>query len=231
MAQPSDANGAAESAVFKGMVGTRLIVEPEGLGERFNTTVAGWDRGKYFLLNIPVGAGGRAVLKTGTTVIVRYLDPDGMICGFTAAVLGLVNAPVRLAILDYPRRIVSVSLRKADRMHTFLPATVALEGVRFPGYIVNLSAAGCRFVPAASHGLPTAYRDNMDAQVDFSLFDHEERALSSPGLVRRITHDNENVYFGIEFKNAATEFQDTVTGYVETLKKYSGDLFSFKEMA
>lgn len=230
MQAPSNGTGAEETADFKGVVGTRVIVEPEGPGDRFSTTVAGWEKGKFFLLNLPPTLGLRAVLGPDKSVIVRYLGPDGRICGFSTAIQGLINAPVRLIALDYPRRIISVNLRKADRMYTFLPATGALAGSRWPGYIVNLSVAGCRFVPTENHGLPTVYRDNMETQMDFILYDREEHALHSPGLVRRITHDNENIYFGIEFTSASKEFEDCVAGYVETLKKYIGDLFSIKEL-
>jgi hypothetical protein len=216
---------------FKGAVGTRVIIEPEGLGDRFNTNVVGWEKGKFFLVAFPHNLALRATLTVGKLLIVRYLGHDGKICGFETTVQGLIVAPQRFICLEYPKRIISVNLRKADRMYTFLPAKVTVDHTEIPGYIINVSVSGCRFVPADAQNLPADYRDNMDAVINFSIFDREEMKLQTAGVVRRIKYDNEIKYIGIEFKDPDQPFVTSVGSYVETLKKYIGDLFSYDDLS
>jgi hypothetical protein len=131
-------------------------------------------------LEAPQTAEGSFFGSNDTYCVVRFIY-DGDAIGFRARVERVLNDPVPLVVLGYPREYEGIAVRKADRIVCNIPMQlmgcsvpevplkpqVQLQGgctskpflpsaVPYVGRIVNLSEGGCQIaLPQFSQDLPT----------------------------------------------------------------------------
>lgn len=125
-------------------IGARVIAEFSNK-ERLTCSFVGMSKDEFVLLKVPMTAGIRDRLSEGAFLQFRFLK-DGKIVSFGADILQFQAAPVSLAFTSYPTEFSEYNLRNEGRVECRLPTEIALDGTTYPGYIVDISPGGCKFV-------------------------------------------------------------------------------------
>ena len=97
-------------AVLDVEVGSQLVVSLEGVESRLNSTMVGWDTGKYLIITTPRKQGIGSKLFEGNSVIIRYIQ-SGIVFGFQSRILSTINNPVPLTFISYPTIVERRELR------------------------------------------------------------------------------------------------------------------------
>ncbi|MFW6255612.1 MAG: flagellar brake domain-containing protein [Candidatus Sumerlaeota bacterium] len=152
-------------------LGTVLHVERrlEGRSLRGTTKVVGAHEPRYLLVDMPLAYGKPMVFMSGEKCIVRFLH-KGSLLGFKADVLKVMSDPFPMMLLEYPKSIEVLKLRKEERLLcnidcniSFLPFTIKFpargentegqeeiqEAAPTPsaplqGTIIDLASGGCQ---------------------------------------------------------------------------------------
>ena len=210
-----------ESLTLDIRTGTPCIVEPQGVGERFKSVFVGWESGRFCILRPPNSPALLETLYGEKPCIVRYLDCQGVLCGFRTEVQALVNRPHRLLFLDYPESVETLSVRKENRVDCFLPAAVVAGDASLSGHIVNISAGGFRFSKReemGDKGFKTL--EGKPVQCKFTLIDEPVRELELNGEVRSVSFVEGKVILKGEFINLGNEVHNTLDTFVSEVAEH-----------
>ncbi len=110
-------------------------------GPRYKTTIRGWQKGSYVMLDMP--ADDELALVRGQPCVVRFVA-RGEACGFDARAQNWGCRIHPYFRVEWPSHIEVVSVRKYERIEANLPCTVALDDESsLEGEIRDLSAGGC----------------------------------------------------------------------------------------
>ena len=148
-------------------VGDTIIIDMAPLGSegrRYKTTIRGWQKDHYIILDKPEGESGISLsMKRDMVCVLRFIV-RGEAAGFEAVVLGAGSNVQPIFLVTWPKTIHSVTLCKDTRIPTFLLCTMESEsGQRAEGYILDLSQTGCRIQT------PTAFEKNSRLMISFRL--------------------------------------------------------------
>lgn len=127
-------------------IGSRVIIEPEGYGDKIKTYFIGMERKSYFIVSLApvVGEDKRVydfLYKDNRTKI--FYTMEGVINGFISKVLSYTTSPFRHIYFTYPTDAEICNLRHAQRTECHLPCVINANGQDLPGMILNISATGC----------------------------------------------------------------------------------------
>lgn len=125
-------------------IGARVIIEFSNK-ERLTGSFVGLSQDEFVVLKVPMTAGIRERLSEGAYLQFRYLK-DGKILSFGADIMRFQAAPVALVFTSFPTEFSEYNLRNEGRVECHLPTTLAMGGVTYPGFIVDISPGGCKFV-------------------------------------------------------------------------------------
>lgn len=209
-------------------IGTPMLVEPAGMGDRFKTDFVGMVRGQYIIVRVPRIPGLNEFLYVEKAVTVRYLH-EGQVYGFSSEVTWNLTAPFRLLFLKYPRNIETLNLRKAQRVDCFLPVDVGHsgEGEQYSstsGMMLNLSAGGCQLVIDGSRDDTTLPTYSVDELVDVSFtMVGTDKSLRLKGKIKNISLHRNRMYLGLMFNDLSDEHRDAINTYVDSVTDYLMD--------
>ena len=201
--------------------GMPCIVEPQGVGERFKSTFVGWEAGRYCVVKPPAGASLLEQLYAEKPCIVRYLDCQGVLCGFRTMVQTMISRPYRLLFLDYPEALETLSVRRDNRVDCFLPAVITSGEVSLPGHIVNLSAGGFRFSrreELGDKGLKSL--ENAVVQCRFSIVDDPVREFTLEGEIKSVAFVEGKVVCKGEFINVDNAVHHALDRFVSEVSEH-----------
>ncbi len=216
-------------------IGTRLLIDFEGLSGKLKSVLLGVDPGKYLIMRIPITAGIRRILYDNNRVVVRF-ECFGTIYGFRSHVLAyLIKGPIQVVFVSYPKFIEILEMRGSQRINCFLPSKIKIsEGLvdsgltdgeisgskEFQGIIQDISCEGCRYstdvsftnrIPKISIG--------YNVTLNFEL-PGESGTQSISGCVRNVYKDSEKIDLGIEFDKSDTETLGKIKNYIAQILKF-----------
>ncbi len=210
-----------ESVVLEIRTGTPCIVEPQGIGERFKSVFIGLETGRYCIIKPPTGQSLLEHLYAEKPCIVRFLDCNGVLCGFRTQVQALVQRPHKLLFLDYPEALETLSVRKENRVDCFLPAFIEVKGATLSGHIVNLSAGGFRFSKreeTGDRGFKGLEGDRIECK--FSLIDEPVREFNLQGEVKGVGFVDGKTVIKAEFVDLDGEVHTALDQFVAEVSEH-----------
>ena len=127
-------------------IGSRVIIEPLGLGEKVKTHFIGMERKNYFIVSLAPFIGEEKprydFLYKGNRTKIFYTQ-DGVINGFIAKVMLYTTSPFRHIYFSYPTDAEICNLRQAQRTDCHLPCRIAMGDLELSGMMTNISVTGC----------------------------------------------------------------------------------------
>jgi c-di-GMP-binding flagellar brake protein YcgR len=206
-------------------LGTPMLIEPAGLGQRFKTRFVGMERGRYIIVRIPRIAGAGTHLYVDKLVTARYVH-EGQVYGFSSEIIHIDMAPFRLAFLQFPHTIEALNLRSTKRIDCYLPARVILaEGkddqlTSYPAMITNISSGGCQVVIEAEEAryLPHVVPD-QSVTLEFTMFGSnvQERVK---GEIKNISISGVRQFLGVSFDEVSEGIKAQIEEYIESVTDY-----------
>ena len=203
-------------------LGTVVMVEPAGLGQRFKTEFIGMERGRYLILRIPRIPGVADHLYQDKPVTLRFVH-EGNIFGFSSEVVWVMNAPYRLLFLRYPEEVEILNLRGCQRVDCFLPTAIKFKEEWRQGVILNISCGGCQAVVEERDGqsLPQAAVDD-EVMLEFRLVGSEQSIMVA-GLTKSVNLSERRLFLGVKFDELPEYTRGLVERYVESVADYFSD--------
>ena len=201
-------------------LGTPLLIEPSGLGERFKSMFIGMERNKFLISKIPRIPGVGEHLYTDKGVTVRYLH-EGNVYGFETKILSVAMAPFRLLFLQYPYMLETLNLRNSQRLDCYLPASIKLGEEWVVGLILNISAGGCQLALEAKKGqkLPPVTADDQ-IMLEFKMFGTEQPIMIG-GMARNVNLSNTNrLTMGVKFDDLSEYAEKIISDYLRSVAEY-----------
>ena len=201
-------------------LGTRVVVDVEGIGERLESRLVGSD-GQNFLLIITPKSDSSEKLRDqyylGRAVVGRFLD-SGRVHGFRSHVRQALSRPNRLLFLSYPTSIEKVDLRSNQRFAALCSALLQEGSEKHPGVLLDISRGGCCFrarIPedSALH----QEEDRPPVTLHLSL-PGAQRPLSLQGQARDCKETgNQMVELGICFAKMSPQDSQELEKYIDVL--------------
>lgn len=204
-------------------LGTVVVVEPAGLGQRFKTEFLGMERGRYLILRIPRIPGVTEHLYPDKAVTLRFVH-EGHIFGFSSEVVWVMNAPFKLLFLRYPEEVEILNLRGCQRVDCFLPTAIKFKEDWHQGVILNISCGGCQAVVEQRAGkeLPTVGMDDS-LVLEFRLVGSEQNIMVG-GLTKSVNLSERRLFLGIKFDDDVPDYTTgLIERYVDSVADYAGD--------
>lgn len=212
-----------EGAALGITLGTMMLIEPQGLGDRFKTEFLGMARGQYIIARLPRIPGVNEHLYIEKRVTVRYVF-QGHVYGFESEVLWTQAAPFRLLFLRYPQTVEILNLRKCQRVDCYLPVKIGVgeEGGQYSEYegmILNLSCGGCQVVAdSPGQALPPLVVDSS-VSLEFRMVG-TDKATRVVGRAKNINVNKNRMYLGVMFDTVADDVRDGIENYVSSVAEY-----------
>ncbi|VAX19176.1 hypothetical protein MNBD_NITROSPINAE02-607 [hydrothermal vent metagenome] len=120
---------------------------------RYRSIFRGSDFPRYAFMDMPIVNGKPVTLGHHEECIIRFQN-SGIVYGFETEVVKQYSRPIPMWVLNYPGNMEKVSLRKSERVQTFLPATMVSNGDEQKGAVIDLSIGGCQFVLGGGEAEP-----------------------------------------------------------------------------
>jgi hypothetical protein len=203
-------------------INDKVLVDVEGSGKRFWTEAYGMVRDEFILLRHPMSVAFKDLLNPQQPVTARFMTADGSIFGFKSSVVGTIARPTPILVLTHPFVVETVNLRRHDRVDCFLPATLFHEGNELPGYIVNLSVGGSKFVyqPGGDgSAAPLDMPADSEAFCQFRL-PGQEAELYARSIVKSTTQAGKKVVVGLKFEDVEEASREAILDYVRSAQEF-----------
>ncbi len=203
-------------------LGTRLMVDVEGVGERLESRLVGSDQENFLLITTPVSESSdyiRDQYYLGRVIVGRFLS-SGRVQGFRCQVRQALSRPSRLLFLSFPTSIEKVDLRSSQRFAALCPALLQEGSEKHSCILLDISRGGCCIrarIPedSALH----QEEDHPPVTLHLSL-PGAPQALSLPGQIRECKQtSNQMVEAGICFAKVSSEDSKILGEYLEVLKE------------
>ncbi|BBD06733.1 flagellar brake protein [Desulfovibrio ferrophilus] len=203
-------------------IGTRMLVEPAGMGDRFKTEFIGMLRGQFIIVRIPRIPGLNDYLYVEKKITVRYVH-EGNVYGFESEVVWNQQAPFRLLFLRYPTTVEILNLRKCQRVDCYLPVTIGMEEggqfTEYQGMMLNLSCGGCQLVLDSKQGsMPPVSVDAL-VSVAFRMFG-TNKDVRLEGKAKNINVNKNRMYMGVMYSELPSDVSEGIDNYVSNVAEY-----------
>ncbi len=203
-------------------IGTKMLIEPAGMGDRFKTDFVGMVRDAFILVRVPRIPGVNEYLYVDKRVTVRYVH-EGNVYGFESQVLWNQTTPYRLLFLRYPVTVEILNLRRCQRVDCYMPVKIGMEEqgtyTEYAGMMLNLSCGGCQLVLDVADGAapPVA----LDAQlVTVFRMLGTDRDVKLTGSVKNINITKQRMYIGLMYGELPVEVRDAIDNYVTNVAEF-----------
>lgn len=193
-------------SILKIDVGTLLQIEIDGVTSRFKSELIGMSTNEYLLAKLPQIVDQdfeeRCNERRGSITITRYLY-RGTVFGFKSKFIGIISHPIKILIVEYPKKIEECNLRKHKRLSCLLPAKVKLNNTVFDVSILDISQAGCQImvidpVILNSNLLSSLSVGNSIFPIMMNLPGINENFVVN-GVIKSLRNESNKVGIGTEF--------------------------------
>ncbi|QLA17597.1 flagellar brake domain-containing protein [Desulfolutivibrio sulfoxidireducens] len=204
------------------VIGSKAIVEPQGVGERFVSKFIGWSAKKYLILHLPSHLALLEHLYNEKKLIIRYISCDGKVCGFETKVQGLIFTPQKVLFVDFPEKIVAHGIRSRKRMNVFLGGEISFNNIKYHCYILNLSSTGCKLViEIDNHDIVTP-KNGDTLYLKFILPGVSPSDYFIECYIVRIFENKKRGFnqYGVKFANSKESTLTSINDYIAHSEKY-----------
>ena len=218
-AEEKDNGKKSKPVVLSVSIGTKMLLEPVGVSDRFKTDFVGMERGRYLIVRLPRIPGVREQLYDEKPVKVRYIH-EGNVYGFESLVVSILATPFRLLFLTYPKNIETLNLRQCPRVDCYLPVAVGLSDNRYDGLVLNLSCGGCQVVVETKDkvALPKIAVDE-DITLEFKMF-ASDKNMNLAGKVKNINVNEPRMYLGVKYNELSEDIKNELENYISSVTNY-----------
>lgn len=176
---------------------------------RYRTSIRGWQRGQYIIVDRPMVVQRYVTLPRDEPCAVRFLS-EGVACGYEGAVLDLgPRSLVSHMYVSWPNDLRRIQVRKHERVKTV--ATCSVKVINRPqpvtGEIRDVSVGGCALF------LPTPLTVGTHIRIWATLPDGAAWDGVSAN-VRRIRPTHEGALHGCRFENPAESLKTDLQLFV-----------------
>lgn len=203
-------------------LGTRLQLEfNSSSASRAVSSLVGMKKGEYLILELPDEYDQHnrpAYLEAGNTIIIRYINSNGVVYGVKSMITKTIYAPVQLLIVDYPKVIENHKLRKVKRSSCLLHSYIDVDNLLIEGYVLNISVGGCR----ASIDASKVEKDHLEAGKAVSLsmqIPGVEGVVSVEGAIRNVSLESHKYLVGIQFEPLKSKIEDKINTFLKSLEE------------
>ena len=130
-------------------VGDRIHLEIDH--KKVEATIVGHVASDILFISPPTFGGGDWSAEVGSKISGRFISGSKPF-GFESTLVNKYKEPIPIWAVSFPDRFQSLSVRRSERVNTFVPGSVKNEdGEIFPGTLLDVSDGGCLF--SAEKGL------------------------------------------------------------------------------
>lgn len=162
--------------------------------QKLSASILGYVPSDIILIAAPPPQTKKSTVTEGAKIVVSFLT-EGKPYGFESTISKIYADPMPIWALPFPDRFQSLSVRKSERINTFIPAVVRKDdGAEFKGTLLNMSEGGGRVaVEKGDFGL--------DEKVTFSItFPEGKKAEDLPCDIRHIEENKDIVSIGLRLR-------------------------------
>ena len=192
-------------------VGLIIFLQPKGTNKniRYKSLVVGWKADIAIIIETPILNGAFINLYRGCNCIIRYLY-RGEAFGFETKILKNIDDPnFPLIQLAYPKEIYKISLRKYERVQTYIPVRMEIQNKahseKLEGHILDLSIGGCLSQFANMKNLNLKLEDKI--KISFSLPREPNKVIILQSVIRKIHILKDNIKIGMQFINVSNDIR------------------------
>lgn len=153
-------------------IGTRMSVESAHLSGRFWSTLIGYRKGSYVMLETPetkIPPGLSVAFSEQDVLTIRYVE-NGTVVGFRTPVLGRIRAPVMLIVAAYPHHVHTHALRQHPRLSCYLPCHGRIgEHVFTRAILRDVSVHGCQLRIPVENMPPEGKQKLLEGEIEIEL--------------------------------------------------------------
>lgn len=212
-----------EHTELKIQVGESLQLQPRD-GEnsrRMHVKLIGYLPGVSLLVSTPRVADKVMIIREGQPFVARMMVGNRIV-GFTTTVLRNCSRPFHYLHLSYPEEMQQITVRKAQRVHVKLFASLKNDNPDFQfekprsATIVDISTSGALMVSGEQLG---EIGDQVAVNCALKIAG-TEKLLSLPALIRNVhveqseEHGEHSYYHGLEFHLKAQQDTFALYGFV-----------------
>ena len=205
-------------------LGSELLVELIDEGIKFKSILVGMKLDEYLILRSPDSQHVRSQIYEGAGVVARCVH-SGTVYGFRSKILcSLVHPAARLLLLEYPRKVETLDIRKNPRVDCLLPAEIDNEGITFTCAVADISIGGCKLIMKSSES-----RKTFKAQIGHHLtiriqLPGKDQKEALPGIIRNVRADGSVTTVGLSFIDLGLNVAGALNEFIESaLNIYSPD--------
>jgi c-di-GMP-binding flagellar brake protein YcgR len=183
-------------------------------GERYPTTLVGWEKDSFFIARVPYSGGKPLQVSKNDGCIVRFMK-EGEVYGFQTEVLSYQFYPVPLVFFKYPQNIEFIEIRKSKRYKANIPLKLMhLKSKKSrEARIVDLSETGCMVKSDSSAADTYEFGDTF--YITFNVMD---KTLELDCGLRNFRSEDKERSLGMEFLNMTPEKGEVIRSIIEILK-------------
>ena len=183
-------------------------------GERYPTSIVGWEKGSFFIARVPFAEGKPIPISRNDGDIIRFLK-GGEVYGFQTEVLSIQFYPVPLIFFRYPLDIKFMEIRKSKRYKANIPVKLmyAENKESGEGRIVDLSETGCMVKNDASEDIPYEVGDIFS--ITFRIMD---KTVELDCRLRNFRPEEKGKSLGMEFIDMTPDKSEVIRSIIEVLK-------------
>ncbi len=197
------------------------LIQIEYKGKKYSSILRGVFVQNYFFVDCPTTDKGKSKsFYSGVPVTVRFIA-EGAVYGFLSYVLKALPRP-KLLLLEYPKKIEKLELRKEGRLYVFIPARIAIESrpETFPGAVLSLSRNGARLIfqkkPVKDLTIGRKIKLSM-------VLPSSKQVPSLIGELRHLHSTSTKLVAGIRLHTDESQSLDAVRGFFKLCFSFSGD--------
>lgn len=201
-------------------LGIRLKVELEGVDIPLESTFCGFVE-NYIIITPPNPYHQvQHKLFAGAELVVRYFY-NGTIYAFQTKVFSLIDKPLHLLFIHYPKLIQTSELRSEKRSTCYIPAVIRVGDRENRGTIIDIAKSGCHCLVRSSNNTKIIPFKIEDKVVLKCKFPGVKTPLEIIGVVKNLRNNRNEANVGLQFhENTADVTQKIIAWYISTIEKF-----------
>ena len=203
-------------------LGTRLQLEFNNAdAKRAVSSVVGLKKGEYLIIELPCEFeqhDRQAFLDEGNTIIIRYINNNGVVYGVKSEIIKTLYKPVKLMIVDYPKVIENHKLRKFKRSGCLMHSYVDVENLLIEGYVLNISVNGCRLSVDTTKVEIGSLKSGANVSLSMQT-PGVEAVVTVEGVIRNVTTEAKKYMIGIQFGKIKSKIETQINIFLITIEE------------
>jgi len=186
-------------------IGVPIKVELEGIEISLQSSIVGLENDKYIIIKAPEPFSriGHKLCK-GTSLIIRYIT-DGTVYAFQTNIIEIINKPLSLLFVEYPKIIQRHDLREQRRINCHIPVHLSANSVENIGCIIDIATSGCRCLVSGAKN-PSLISCDLDELITLKcIIPGTKDVTTLQGKIKNLKRTRKEIDIGINFEANLTK--------------------------